>query len=347
MAKTSDSPVIASTVGFAERAFDETGRAQQIAEHLGCHLDTTRIAPHVEDLLPRLAWHFDEPFGDSSAVPTYYVSAAARKTVTVALSGDGGDEAWAGYPWHRVEWWEAKARERLGRVGCGLASRLGNLVPLHLGLPPDQACARKHGYQQFDDAGKSALYSGDLQAATRENDPFVNFHRAYAACRSADPLDRVMYVDMKTYLADDILTKVDKMSMAVSLEARVPLLDHKLLEFAARVPSTLKLRGGVSKYLLRQALYSHVPRTIVDGPKHGFTAPISDWLRGPLRGLATDLLLDGRLERRGLFKPATVARLMDEHQRGHRDHCHRLWSLVMLELWFREFADGSQRAAAA
>lgn len=156
-----------------------------------------------------------------------------------------------------------------------------------------------------------------------------------------------MYVDVKTYLVDDILTKVDKMSMAVSLEARVPLLDHKLIEFAARVPSSLKLRRGVSKYLLRQVLHGKVPRSILDGPKHGFSAPIADWLRGPLKGLATELLLDGRLRDRGLFRAPAVARLWEEHQQGRRDHCHRLWSLVMLELWFRQFADGARRAVAA
>jgi asparagine synthase (glutamine-hydrolysing) len=247
-------------------------------------------------------------------------------------------------------------RNRLGPLGCALASRLGHLLPLsakgarslrHLGLPPDHACASKHGYQQFDDFGKAELYSGDLAAATRDSDPFATFRRAYASCQSPDPLDRVMYVDVKTYLADDILTKVDKMSMAVSLEARVPLLDHKLLEFAARVPSSLKLRRGIRKHLLRQALYRRVPAALVEGPKQGFTAPIGEWLRGPLKAMASELLLDGRLKDRGLFAPPAVARLWHEHQQGLRDHRHRLWSLLMLELWFRQFADRARRAVAA
>ena len=356
MAKTSESQVLASSVGFADKAFNELAKAQRIADHLGCHLDKTTIEPDVEELLPRLAWHLDEPFADSSAVPTYYVSAAARQRVTVALSGDGGDELWAGYPWHRVEFWETQARERLGRAGCSIASSIGHLMPLaakgarslrHLGLPPDHACARKHGYTQFDSRTKQALYSGDFAQATRDSDPFEPFRRAYAACESPDPMDKVMYVDVKTYLVDDILTKVDKMSMAVSLEARVPLLDHKLLEFAARVPSSLKLRRGVSKYLLRQVLDRSVPRALLDGPKHGFTAPIGEWLRGPLKRMAGDLLLDGRLKERGVFNAPTVARVWNEHQEGRREHPHRLWSLVMLELWFREFADGRRRAAAA
>jgi asparagine synthase (glutamine-hydrolysing) len=356
MTKTSESPVLASSVGFADEAFNEIDNARRIANHLGCRLDTTVIAPKVDELLPKLAWHFDEPFGDSSAVPTYYVSAAARRRVTVALSGDGGDELWAGYPWHRVEWWETRARRRLGRAGCGVAAGVARLLPLsakgvrslrHLGLAPDEACARKHGYTQFDTDAKQRLYSYDLAAATRHADPFAAFRRAYASCRSTDPLDRVMYVDVKTYLADDILTKVDKMSMAVSLEARVPLLDHKLLEFAARVPSSLKLRQGISKYLLRRAIDRHVPRSLMDGPKHGFTAPIGAWLRGPLKELASDLLLDGRLDDRGLFRREAVERLWNEHQQGRREHPHRIWSLIMLELWFRRFADDARRAAAA
>ncbi|HEY7499688.1 MAG TPA: asparagine synthase (glutamine-hydrolyzing) [Vicinamibacterales bacterium] len=356
MAKTSASQVLATSVGFEDKEHNEIDKARRVAQHLGCRLATKLVDPQIEELLPRLAWHFDEPFGDSSAVPTYYVSAAARERVTVALSGDGGDELWAGYPWHRVELWESRVRGRLGAAGCDVASRLGHLLPLsakgarslrHLGLPPDHACARKHGYQQFDDAAKRELYSGDLASATRGADPFGVFRAAYASCQSADPMDRVMYVDVKTYLVDDILTKVDKMSMAVSLEARVPLLDHKLIEFAARVPSSLKLRRGVSKYLLKQVLHRHVPPAVFDGPKHGFTAPIAQWLRGPLKSLAAELLMDGRLEDRGLFRPAAVARLWQEHQQGRRNHCHRLWSLVMLELWFRQFADGARRAAAA
>jgi asparagine synthase (glutamine-hydrolysing) len=356
MAKTSNAPVLASSVGFADRDFNELDRAQRVADHLGCRLDRHVIEPDVESLLPRLAWHLDEPFGDSSAVPTYYVSAAARQRVTVALSGDGGDELWAGYPWHRVESWEARARRRLGAAGCDVAGALGRLLPLsvkgarslrHLALPRDEACALKHGYQQFDGGWKRSLYSRDLSDATRGLDPFAPFASLYRRCQSADPMDRVMYLDVKTYLVDDILTKVDKMSMAVSLEARVPLLDHKLLEFAARVPSGLKLRRGTSKYLLREALHRRVPPEMFQAPKHGFTAPMAAWLRGSLRRLASDLLFDGRLRGRGLFEPRAVERLWQEHQQGRVDHQHRLWSLVMLELWFREFADRARARAAA
>ena len=310
MAKTSDSPVLASSVGFADAAFNELGQARRIADHLGCTLDTKLIAPDVEDLLPRLAWHFDEPFGDSSAVPTYCVSAAARERVTVALSGDGGDELWAGYPWHRVEWWESQVREppRVGaaatwRRGSGICCRSRRRAPDRFAI---LACRRITRARASTATSSSTTPPSDdaLLRRSRAGDPRCRIRSRLSGARtrlvrSADPLDRSMYVDVKTYLADDILTKVDKMSMAVSLEARVPLLDHKLIEFAARVPSSLKLRRGRSKHLLRQVLERRVPRSIFDGPKHGFTAPIAEWLRGPLKGMATELLLDGRLKDRG------------------------------------------------
>ena len=166
-------------------------------------------------------------------------------------------------------------------------------------------------------------------------------------CSSTDPLDRALYVDVKTYLVDDIMTKVDRMSMAVSLEAREPLLDHRLLEFAATVPTTLKLKNGRSKYLLRRLLERRVPKAIVERPKHGFEAPVGEWLRGPLAPIVTDLLLDGRLRERGIFEERAVADLWREHRTGARDHRHRLWSLVMLELWFRQFMDRPAASEAA
>jgi asparagine synthase (glutamine-hydrolysing) len=248
------------------------------------------------------------------------------------------------------------ARRWLGARGGRVVGTLAQGVPLavkgarslrYLALTPADACARKHSYTQFDSGARAALYSGDFAEAVRDADPLAGFRRAYNACPSSDPLDRTMYVDVKTYLVDDILTKVDKMSMAVALEARVPLLDHKLLEFAATVPVPLKLRNGRSKYLLRRLLERRVPRNIVDRPKHGFTAPIGDWLRGPLTPMVDALLMDGRMKSRGIFDSAAVERLWRTHRNGSQDHGHRLWSLVMLELWFRQFADVPAVHAAA
>src|SRR6185312_3736891 len=213
---------------------------------------------------------------------------AARERVTVALSGDGGDELWAGYARHRVEQWEGTARRWLGPAGR-IAGRLAGRVPLrlkgarslrHLALSPADACAHKHAYGLFDGDSRDAVYAHDFALSVRDSDPFGGFRAAYDACLSPDPLDRALYVDVKTYLVDDILTKVDKMSMAVSLETRVPLLDHKLLEFAATVPTALKLKNGQSKYLLRRLLEKRVPKAIIDRPKHGFEAPVGEWLQG-------------------------------------------------------------------
>jgi asparagine synthase (glutamine-hydrolysing) len=321
-----------------------------VARHLGVEQHEQVVQPgnnEIVDLLPKLAWHLDEPFADSSAVPTYYVSKAAREHVTVALSGDGGDELWAGYARHRVERWEQAARQWLGPAASQLVGRFGSGLPVgikgarslgHLALSPAEACARKHAYGLFESDARAALYSSDFAREVRDADPLAGFRLAYESCGSRDPLDRALYVDVKTYLVDDIMTKVDKMSMAVSLESREPLLDHKLLEFAATVPSSLKLKDGRSKYLLRRLLERRIPKSIVDRPKHGFEAPIGEWLRGPLAPMADSLLTDGRLRDRGIFDDGAVARLWHEHRDGRQDHRHRLWSLVMLELWFRTFA---------
>jgi asparagine synthase (glutamine-hydrolysing) len=347
--------VLTTSVGFEDHGFDELQYARTVARHLGTDAHEVIVHPEVADLLPRLAWHLDEPFGDSSAVPTYYVSAAARERVTVALSGDGGDELWAGYARHRVERWESAARRWLGPSASTLVGRVagrhassfkGSRALGHLALSPADACARKHAYGLFEGGTRDTLYSRDFQAQVKGADPFEGFRAIYNSCPSPDPLDRALYLDVKTYLVDDILMKVDKMSMAVSLEARVPLLDHKLLEFAATIPTSLKLKRGRSKYLLRRLLERRIPKSIVDRPKHGFDAPVARWLRGPLEPLVDDLLNDGRLRNRGLFDSSAVARLWSEHRTGTHDHRHRLWNLVMLELWFRQFVDATGRTTA-
>jgi asparagine synthase (glutamine-hydrolysing) len=347
MVETSARPPITISVGFDHAAYDELAHARQVAEYLGCEFHPRTVTPDIVSLLPKLAWHFDEPFADSSAVPTYYVSHAARELVTVALSGDGGDELWAGYARHRVERWEQSARAALGPA-TAVAGRLGRALPLsvkgarslrHLASAPGQAYALKHAYGMFETDAKTQLYSGDFGASVRHADPFAAFRDAYGRCRSIDPLDRGLYVDVHTYMVDDILTKVDRMSMAVSLEAREPLLDHRLLEFAARVPTALKLKDGRGKHLLRKALERKVPRQILERGKQGFEAPIGEWLRGPLAPMADALLTDGRLRDRGLFNDREVARVWTEHRGGRADHRHRIWQLMMLELWFRQFID--------
>lgn len=355
MVRTSETPVLTVSVGFDAAGYDELDHACAVAAFLGCESKTEVVTPHVEDLLTRIAWHFDEPFADSSAVPTYYVSRAAREHVTVALSGDGGDELWAGYARHRVDGAERRARGLLGPLARP-AGELAHILPLsmkgarslrHLRHEPANAYALKHAYDYFGDALRHRCYAADYRAAVRGADPYATFRSLYARCESPDALDRALYVDIKTYLVEDILTKVDRMSMAVSLEAREPLLDHKLLEYVATIPSSLKLRDGTSKYLLRQLLRDRLPPSIVNRQKHGFTVPIARWLTGPLRTIGHDLLFDGRLARRGIFNEPVLRQVWNEHRSGRRDHQHRIWAVMMLELWFREFIDGAASPSAA
>ena len=354
MVETSARPPVTISVGFDHARYDELAHAKRVAEHLGCEFHPRTVTPDIVSLLPKLAWHFDEPFADSSAVPTYYVSKAARELVTVALSGDGGDELWAGYTRHRVDQWEQGARKALGPV-IPIAAMLGRALPLsvkgaralrHLGSDPAQAYALKHAYGMFERDAKTRLYSSDFAASVGDSDPFAPFRAAYSRCRSLDPVDRGLYTDVHTYMVDDILTKVDRMSMAVSLEAREPLLDHRLLEFAATVPVSLKIKNGRGKYLLRKVLEKKIPREILERGKQGFEAPIGEWLRGPLAPMAEGLLSDGRLRDRGVFNDREVTRLWTEHRDGRADHRHRLWQLMMLELWFRQFIDKAPAARA-
>ena len=290
--------------------------AETVARHLGCEFHALTVSPHVEELLPKLAWHFDEPFADSSAVPTYYVSKAARELVTVALSGDGGDELWAGYARHRVEHWEQRVRAALGPA-TRAAGWLGQALPLsvkgarslrHLARRP-RSGLRAQARLRHVRAGREGPALLRRLPPRRQRPRRVRVvPRRVPRLPSSDPLDRSMYVDVQTYMVDDVLTKVDRMSMAVSLEAREPLLDHKLLEFAARVPASLKLKDGQSKYLLRRVLEKRVPRSIVERKKSGFAAPIGEWLRGPLAPMADELLLDGRLRRPRHLQPRARSR---------------------------------------
>jgi asparagine synthase (glutamine-hydrolysing) len=349
MRETSATAPVTIAVGFKDGVYDELTHARAVAEHLACEFHALTASPQIEDLLPKLVWHFDEPFADSSAIPTYYVSQAARALVTVALSGDGGDEFWAGYRKHRIDQWEHQARATLGPAAT-VVGKLAHAMPLsvkgvrmlrHLGVTPDEAFALKQAYGMFESETKPSLYTSDFHEKVGGADPLEHIRSLYRQCASLDPLDRSMYVDSQTYMIDDILTKVDRMSMAVSLEAREPLLDHKLLEFAARVPSSLKLKNGRSKHLLRRVLERRLPTSITGRRKQGFDAPIAEWLRHELAPLASSLLFDARSRQRGIFEEREVRRLWNEHQTRQADHRHRLWQLLMLELWFRQFIDGA------
>jgi asparagine synthase (glutamine-hydrolysing) len=354
MARQSARPVVTTCVGFAERTHSEIDHARAVAKALGTEHHELLVKPDAIADLPRLVWHLDQPFADSSALPTYYVSRATRERVTVALSGDGGDELFAGYQRrygiHRLE-------QRLRRIIPGSVRR-GVLGPLARVYPRSERIPRPlrlklvlsnlgqsferayfNDMSLFLDEEKQALCTPEFLAQARHHDPIAAFARHFERVRDADPLSRVLYVDFKTWLANDILVKVDRMSMACSLEVRAPLLDHKIIEFAASLPSSLKYRGSISKFLLKHHLASRLPALDVHRPKQGFELPLAAWLRGTLRDMARDLLFSTQATGRGYLRPEEVKRIWDAHQSGVRNHSPQIWSLMVLELWHRQYMD--------
>jgi len=348
MAALLDRPVVTTSIGFREDGYSELPYAALVARHVGSEHHEHVVEAPTPALIERLAWHLDEPFADSSAVPTYFVSMAARRHVTVALSGDGGDELFAGYARHRNEGIEHAVRSRVGRLGGRGLARGATLLPegtrgrntlIDLGLSAEDACARKFYFTPRVPALKAALYSPGFREAVAGADPMAPFRHAYRRAEGADPVSRILHVDLSTYLCDDILSKVDRMSMAHSLEVRAPLLDHKLVEFVAALPPAWKLNGGTTKALLRSVLDGRVPREAFERPKHGFTSPIGGWLRGPLAEYVEDTLNSRRAAERGYFDPAAVQQLWTAHRSGRANYEHEIWMLLMLETWHRAYAD--------
>jgi asparagine synthase (glutamine-hydrolysing) len=341
------------SIGFHEDQYSELSYARLAATHIGTEHHELVVTPDACQLAERIAWHADEPFADSSAIPTYLVSELARQHVTVALSGDGGDELFAGYSHYRTDR-RRKAMERLPHI-----VRRGLLAPISRHLPHG-AYGRNLLYSLslepldryidsisvFSNLNRRSLYSEDLVQRLSGSGVVSGTLRKHAAhVTSGNALDRMLYVDSKVYLPADILTKVDRMSMAASLETRAPFLDHQLVEFAARVPSGLKLRGGQAKYILKRAVQDLLPPEILNRPKQGFAIPLQYWLRQQMRGEVQSILTERRTEDRSYFKPPYIRTLLDEHTRGRRDHSAGLWALLMLELWHRTFVDGTPTRA--
>jgi asparagine synthase (glutamine-hydrolysing) len=349
MARNSDRPVKTFSIGFNEDSYDELKYARIAAAHFGTQHHEFIVTPDICHLVDELAWHLDEPFADPSALPTYMVSKLARAHVTVALSGDGGDELFAGYTRYLVEGQRAPF-ERVPRV-----LRQNLMRPLSQRLPQG-AWGRNYlhnvsldGVDRFLDSvsvftrlTKRSLYTSEFRSQL-ENDHMAGAHFRHLAKQghTNDPLDMLLYLDSKTYLPGDILTKVDRMSMAVSLEARAPLLDHKLIEFVTRIPASLKLHAGGTKYIFKRAIADFVPSEILHRSKQGFGLPIQQWINEQLREQIRSTLTDARVRDRGYVEPDYVAQLLAEHERGRRDHSASLWALFMLELWHRVFIDNS------
>ena len=316
MADQFDGPIVACTATFDDAEHDERAVAREVAKRFRCEHHEEAIQPDLVDLPARVAGAFDEPFADAAAIPNFLLAEAARRHVTVALTGDGGDELFAGYWRHSRAELENRVRVVLGPAAAVVPALVPMLAPesrraglLPLGMSAAQAYAWKHSGLLFDPTLKSGLYSPGFAAVCRGFDPSQRFRRYYDRSDARDPLGRALYVDFKTSLVDDILVKVDRTGMAHGLEIRSPLLDHTIVEFAARVPSSLKLRRNRGKHLLAQMAADPLPRSVLDRPKHGLTTPLARWLREDWRDLAEDCLLGPtRCARAASSSPASSGR---------------------------------------
>ncbi|MDZ7271247.1 MAG: asparagine synthase (glutamine-hydrolyzing) [candidate division KSB1 bacterium] len=348
MSRSMDRPVKTFSIGFSEASYNELDYARTVAHAFGTEHHEEIITPDAVSLTETLIAHLDEPLGDFSIFPTYMVSKMTRQYVTVALSGDGGDELLAGY--------DTYLADRLARSYLHLPRvlRQGVIEPLARRLPPTekkkglinrttrfvQGMALPEHLQHvrwmifLSQAQRQALYTPPLQEALAGTNPYEFIEAYFEQARGADPLSQQQYVDIKTYLADDILVKVDRMSMAVSLEARVPFLDYRLVELVGRMPSWLRLRNGQTKYILKRAMRGILPEKILTRGKEGFSIPIKNWLRAELRPMMLDLLSPERLRAQGYFEDRYVESLIKEHLAGKANHSHQLWALMVFQKWY-------------
>lgn len=346
-----DAPIRTFSIGFPVADFDETRYAAEVAEHLGTRHQRFEVTPDAVSIIDRLVWHYDEPFGDSSAVPTWYLCEQTRREVTVALSGDGGDELFAGYERYRALWLSRQLDRVFPRAVLGRGGWLDRLPESHrqrsllrrakrfleaFGQPP----ARRfmNWLQIFPERLRAELYNdGMVEALADGVDPFEFFHQAWRRVHGRDVVSRASLADLQTYLPCDLMTKVDIASMAHGLEVRQPLLDYRVVELAARMPVRHKFRGRRGKLILRDAFGNRIPAAVWQRKKMGFGVPIADWFRGPLREMTADLLLGSHSRISAYLLPEGVARLVDEHQSGRINHCYRLWNLLILEKWLRHW----------
>jgi asparagine synthase (glutamine-hydrolysing) len=346
MARHMSSPVRTFTIGFEEDEFNEAPDARRVAAHIGAQHEELVMRPDAVDLVQKIAWHCDEPFGDASSVPTYLVAQLAASRVKMVLSGDGGDEAFAGYE----RYGKYQRLNRMARLSAGMLapalkvagalaggargirlSRIGERARLPY---PERYIS---GVALSTAADLSPLLSKDIVAI----DPYAHIRGHFMRDDIAEPMERVLSGDMATYLVDDVLVKVDRMTMANSLEARAPLLDHLLLEFCARLPYRLKHDGTTGKYLLRKVARRLLPPECLAKGKRGFGVPLARWFRGELKPLMQDLLADSRFRERGVFDVAGVRACFRAHQEGLQDFSELLWLVLTYEMWARTFADRS------
>jgi asparagine synthase (glutamine-hydrolysing) len=355
MAALSDRPVKTFSIGFEDADFDELPHARRVAERWSTDHHEFIVKPDALGILPMLVRHFGEPFADSSAVPTYYVSKMTRSHVTVALNGDGGDESFAGYERYLGNRWAQRAS---GIPGFAPAvSGLASLLPATAGARSRTRAARRFlsaagqpvgaryarwvgaSTGHFTDEAKRSLYDGPLLELLDRSEAVGWIDGLFSGSAGLDPIDAAMSVDVESYLPYDLLVKVDITAMSNGLEARSPFLDHEVMELAAKLPVGMKLRGTTSKYILREAFADLLPPENAGRRKMGFGVPLGNWLRGPLRPLLEDVLLSERAAARGYFRREPLRSRVLDHLQNGIDHGYMLWNLLMLELWHRELVD--------
>ena len=348
MSAVSGARVKTFSIGFDEPEFDELEPARRVAEHFGTEHHEFVVKPDGVGILDALVSHFDEPFADSSAIPTWYVSEMARRHVTVVLSGDGGDELFGGYdryvPHPRVVAFDRYSPRALRRVAAIAAARLphgvrGKNFLRHVGR--DEQGRYLDAIRFFGADEKPALLAADLQRAIAAPDPETRLARHFERFAHLPWPSQMMRFDAETYLPEDVLTKVDRMSMAHSIESRVPLLDNEVIAFASSLPASLKIKGGRRKHVLKEVAATLLPAEILNRRKQGFGVPLGTWFRGNLRELFADTLLSPESLQRGYFQPAFVRQIVDEHVTGKRDHTLRLWQLVVFEKWHQQYVDAA------
>jgi asparagine synthase (glutamine-hydrolysing) len=354
MQSLSPRPIHTFSIGFDVPEFDERSYARQAAAHLKTEHHEYVVHPSAVDVLPKLIWHYDEPFSDSSAIPTMHLSEVTRQIVKVALSGDGGDELFAGYPRYQAvhlagqtDWLPSPVKTMLG-WDCwqqiptstrqrALGRRLKKFAAA-LAESPERRYLRWIGI--FDAEARTRLYTPEFHTRLKDFDSASLILDAYAACPGRDFVTRTTCADVLTYLPCDILTKVDIASMAYALEARSPFMDHRVVELAARMPIELKFQAGRAKKILVETFSDLLPPAIQKRSKMGFGVPIDHWFRNELTGMLRETLLSERALERGFFRREAVQQLIDDHVSGRWDHAYRLWNLLCLESWHRIYIDG-------
>jgi asparagine synthase (glutamine-hydrolysing) len=345
------------SISFAESSFDESFYARAVAKFLGTDHHEERLSANLAaNLVGEIGSWMDEPFSDPSLVPTYLLSRFTRKHVTVALGGDGGDELFAGYPMYRGHRWAENYAKIPGALRAGLIEPLIGLLPVKTkNLSFDYKATRFIAGTKYDRIARHHIWFGSFGPAEQEllltpevlsasdGDVYRGARLMLAECDSADIVEQLQSIDTRLYLAEDILTKVDRASMAVSLEVRAPFLDPRVAEFVASLPANYKLRGRRTKYILKRAIKDLLPPFVARRGKKGFGVPVAEWLKGKLQPLARDLLSPARVHRAGVFNPAYVTKLQDEHERGVANHRKLLWTLLMFELWHESFIETPRR----